>query len=624
MNHKLSDVVKTIEIIKEFDISKIITTVEQKQFVSTDNLTDWFFPFLVDLKKFNRAYAKKIEMLYNQLIQHTTQHENSNDHKKYQDIISGISVEREKNKYDRKIKLALNAMSQYIEPDSTLPSLLQNNLLEYKNSTTRSISGIIDTILPLNHSDPKLFDSLQNILLLHKDNIDALTQSILLHIEDNSTVIDRLHQVLLWYKNDQIKILLEQQESFKKTHETAIWKSTQKDVLCTLNTIKSYINQMLDELHDLRKTKTHQLINQKRSVLPQGDVEFFEQFSSEQKYLEEMQIWENQFIAEQFAGIVGKYASWKYPIVYFEPNRGELLKFMVSGDPFYVIDNLQLPYENLLKNLPNESKKRIHLYSKAAAEQHMDNNSIGVCVAWNNFMFNTHGKIKKNLKLISQKLRTGGHVIFNYVDAHSYNGAVFAENNPIQLMWKDRLDQIADEFELDNILHSEFDFVQSPFKIAVYKKRGKQKSVNLINKLGLVLPVEETMIKKRKLFEQENALARATRSNVQHNLKRLQERDKLLADLDEKLKSGKENIIAAKLKNSLNHLNTALADSNYNYSHPFIIESILHISKLTFSLGNIKDSKNLIKRVNKHVKKLDPEDTIAQQYNEWTSFLNKN
>ncbi len=628
MNHKLSDIVKTIEILNDFDISKIVNQAsdmaERKQFVSTECLINWFFPFLYDLKRFNRVYAKKIEMLYSQLVQYTTQHENSDDYRIYQNIVSGDAIAHEHEKYDREIKIMLNSISQHIKKDSSLVDGLQENFLEYKNNVIDAVAGISDTILPINQKDPKLFDSLQNILSMHKGNIDIISNAILQHINEDSSLVDRLHQVLLWYKNDQIKIILEQQQSFETHYKTTVWENNQKDILSTLIVVENYVNDMLTELQELKKTTTHQLIKQKRAQVSHGNIEFFDHFKSEQQYLEEMKIWDNEVIAEQFAGIVGKYISWKYPIVYFEPNSGELLKYIVSGDPFYVIDDLQLPYENLLKKLPDESKKRIHLYNKAHAEQYIDDNSIGVCVSWNNFMFNTHGKIKKNLQLISQKLRAGGYAIFNYVDAHSYNGAVFAESNPIQLLWKDRLDQIADEFQLDSILHSEFEFVQSPFKIAVYKKRGKQKTVNLINKLGIILPVEETMIQKRKLFEQENALARATRNNLEHNLKRLAERDKLLADLDEKLKAGKENVIAAKLKNSLNHLNTALADSNYNYSHPYILESILHISKLTFSLGNIKDSKNLIKRVSKHIKKLNSEDTIAQQYHEWTSFLNKN
>jgi len=84
---------------------------------------------------------------------------------------------------------------------------------------------------------------------------------------------------------------------------------------------------------------------------------------------------------------------------------------------------------------------------------------------------------------------------------------------------------------------------------------------------------------------------------------------------------GQENILELKLQKAINHLNNMIAAYD-DYTHPGVLEGLLHVSKITYSLGRIKDSKNLIKRVERDIEKMSADNFIARKYREWQNFLN--
>ena len=95
----------------------------------------------------------------------------------------------------------------------------------------------------------------------------------------------------------------------------------------------------------------------------------------------------------------------------------------------------------------------------------------------------------------------------------------------------------------------------------------------------------------------------------------------MLQDLDEKRQLGQENILELKLQKAINHLNNMISAYD-DYTHPSVLEGLLHVSKITYSLGRIKDSKNLIKRVQRDIEKMSADNFIAKKYREWQNFLN--
>jgi len=382
-----------------------------------------------------------------------------------------------------------------------------------------------------------------------------------------------------------------------------------------LKKILELVCNLCNDLEKEKKKKTQQILKDRRYNWSDAFV-----WDNDQEYLDYAKYWTNDFIVGEFLGLVGQYVDWKYPIAYIEPNVGELTRHIISGDPFYVIDDRVLPYENLLKTLPNESQRKISRYDKKTATTELENSSVGMCVSWNNYPFMTQGKIAKDIKMVSDLLRPGGLFVCNYADAHSVDGAKFVEKSNVPVFWKERMDQFASENNLVEISSHEFN--EYPFKLAVYGKIGKMPELPVTNKIGLVLPNETHLQQLRQEHTEENTKQRALNSKLEQDLKRLQERDKLLKDLDEQRQLGKENLIEAKLQNAINHLNSMLAQYNNDHTHPSVLESILHVSKLTYSLGRTKDSKNIIKRVSRDIEKMSEKNLIARKFREWQDFLN--
>lgn len=344
-------------------------------------------------------------------------------------------------------------------------------------------------------------------------------------------------------------------------------------------------------------------------------------WDNDSQYLEYMSHWSNEFIIDKFLGIVGQYLDWKYPVAYIDPNIGELTRHILSGDPFYVIDDRTMPYDNLLQSLPVESRRKIHHYNKKISDSGLEDSSVQVCISWNNFPFMTQGNINKDITLMSKILKPGGYTIFNYADAHNIKGTKFCNDNVVPVCWKNKIDQFARENQLNEKVT--YNFKSYPFSIAVYQKDGHTDDINIVNKLGLVLPNESYLQQLREEKETEEEIKqRIHKTKQEQDLKRLHERDKLLKDMDDQLKLGKQRALEAKLQSSINHLNTLLAQSNDDYTQSDTLEAILHISKLTHSLGRIKDSKNILKRVSRDIKKMNQKNLIKRKFLEWENYLN--
>lgn len=381
-----------------------------------------------------------------------------------------------------------------------------------------------------------------------------------------------------------------------------------------LNDILELTNHLYQQLETFKKQERQKLLKERSRYV----FNHF-QWKDENDYFEYTKHWKSEFIIDEFLGIAGQYISWKYPLAYIEPNTGELTRHIISGDPFYVIDDRELPYDNIVESLPKASQQKIYHYNKKTALNDLEESSIGFCVSWNNFPFKTQGKIFNDMQLMSQLLMPGGYAVFNYADADSVQGAKFVEENEVSIIWKEKIDQYAADNQLTEI--STHEHAGYPFSVAVYQKNGKPIDLNIINKLGLVLPDEKQLEQKRLEQAKENLKAKAVRSKLDQDLKRLQERDQLLQDLDEKRQLGQENILDLKLQKAINHLNNMIAAYD-DYTHPSVLEGLLHVSKITYSLGRVKDSKNLIKRVKRDIEKMSVDNLIAKKYREWQNFLN--
>ena len=484
--------------------------------------------------------------------------------------------------------------------------------LSIRNSTHNLLSANQSFYSTLRSSFDHYYNSIDNekheLENSLNDELDTFTNYVKARVVNYETA----------FFNNKLKrnILVLRNRLNKKAEET-VYKTMWKDKMsfyAELSVFYKHIAEFYEVLEKTKKELTQQLLHQRRHdtlVMHSAD---------DQQYLDYVsQFVSDDYAVEELKGIFGQYANWKYPVAYIDPNNADLTRYLISGDPFYVIDDRKLSAEKLIESLPVESRRKIHLYTRKNAKVFLEDNSIGLCVAWNSFPFTNQGAINKDIELVSKITKPGGFFIFNYADAHSYEGAKYTENNHTQVVWKERIDRFLKENNFEIVL--EYELKNFPFKTVVCKKEGQYKDLNLINKLGLVLPNQELLIEKRiKEKEKQEKVNAARNQTLLQDVEYLKNKDKMLNELEEKRMLGRENVIEQKLKTASKNLNEAL--KRHNYTHPIVLESILNISKLTYSLGRHKDSKNLVKRVQRDIEKMSSTNEIAIKFRYWIEFLN--
>lgn len=309
------------------------------------------------------------------------------------------------------------------------------------------------------------------------------------HNQDELTKLHKSHQQF-YTKLNSLKEGLERRIPLAKERlldyaaSTAIYVDDYKQKIS--DNVNEFVNIMhsVNEVLESEKQYTTHAILKERSK-ESGSLFVFE---GEEQYYNYMLKWNNKWGVEKMLGIVGNVSSFKYPIAYFDPNSGEVLRSIVSGDPFYVVDDKTYPYIKLLEQVHQANHKKLLLYSKKKAQTEMVPGSVGLCVSWNNFPFYTHGQITKDLSLMSSLLRPGGYAVFNYADAHSVAGARFIDENKMPLIWRERMERIISDHGFELVMRYDDDLKMYPFAICLLRKAGEIEDLNLVNKVGLVLP----------------------------------------------------------------------------------------------------------------------------------------
>jgi hypothetical protein len=379
------------------------------------------------------------------------------------------------------------------------------------------------------------------------------------------------------------------------------------------------LQQVLDDIHltlEQQRKSTHQtmlkLIN---------NNEYLHSWNNEEDYFLQRSRWHNQQIVDATTPLLAQYVNWQFPVAYLEPNTADLIHHVISGDPFYIIDDYVLPYNKILQKFPKEAKNKFLHYTKAQVH-HIEKASVGLAISWKNFPFKKLGEIRNDIALLADITRPNGLVIFDYVDALTYNGALYIENHNCAFQWKDRIHQFVKESNLEII--KEIEHPNYPFKTCFCYKKGtdSKPKLNLHNKIGLVLADQSVLAERRQQQTEIMKFYKSISSKLADDLQRIELKDQLLNSLEAERKIDTKKITEQKLKTALNKLNTVL--TQYEPKHPIVLESILNVSKLTHSLGRKKDSVNLVKRVQRDIDQLDQSLKIVQEYRAWSNFLNNN
>lgn len=379
------------------------------------------------------------------------------------------------------------------------------------------------------------------------------------------------------------------------------------------------LDQMLDDIYstlEQQRKSTHQtmlkLIN---------NNERLHNWNTEEKYFLQRSQWHNEQIVNATTPLLAQYVNWQFPVAYLEPNTADLIHHIISGDPFYIIDDYTLPYKKILEKFPAEAKNKFLHYTRSQS-CYIEKESVGLAISWKNFPFKKLGEIRNDIALLASITRPNGLVIFDYIDALTYNGALYIENHNCAFQWKDRIHQFVKESNLEII--KEIEHPNYPFKTCFCYKKGtdSKPKLNLHNKIGLVLADQAVLEERRQQQTEIMKFYKSISSKLAEDLLRIELKDQLLNSLEAERKIDTKKITEQKLKTALNKLNIVL--KQYEPNHPIVLESILNVSKLTYNLGRKKDSVNLVKRVQSDINQLDQGLKIAQEYQSWIDFLNNN
>jgi hypothetical protein len=383
--------------------------------------------------------------------------------------------------------------------------------------------------------------------------------------------------------------------------------------------------EKLEEIHhayinELKKQKkvAHQNLLKKTSS---HNHNYHLVFEKPEYYLNHRSSWTTTpSMYDEVKSVIGQYVTWKYPVIYYEPNTGDITNILVAGDPFYIIEDHDLIAKKFIEKFPIESHSKIHHYTKEQVGSHLEKECANLTVNWKNFAFKTPIEIRRDLKKMSLLTRPGGYVMFDYADSERFEGAMATDDGLVKYMWREKMLEWLDENNLD-VLH-EINFINNPLSVIVAKKRGSIEDLKLVNKIGLVLPNKEVFNRKRGAENELRRYYKSLTSKLEDDLKKIKERDVLLNELEEKRRVNTKIITEQKLRTGLNNLD--IVTRKYPADHPAVLEAVLNVSKLTYNLGRLKDARNLIRRTANDVKKLDDGDKLKIEYGIWVRFLEGN
>ena len=299
-------------------------------------------------------------------------------------------------------------------------------------------------------------------------------------------------------------------------------------------------------------------------------------------------------LIERLKSLIGQNADWRFPVIYFEPNTGELTRLVVHGDPFYVVDDFSDSIDYVLGRLPEEMTRRIHCYSKDAADDRIPDHSIGLAVVWNNWRFKRVNDIQADMRFLSKKLMPGGILFFDFNDGDTPQGAADAEEYHQSFIWQTKLARLLDDNQLEILVHQ-----HSPTNRISYmltQKKGERPKINLVNKLAVVeknprafseLQNEETAVKEERWFRR---------------LSKRQQEDTARRQLDAMISAEQKDreidqtaILTAKLDRALAHLSVCIP--RYGKNHDTTIRAQISIGMILVAQKKIKEATGLFQRI---------------------------
>ena len=364
---------------------------------------------------------------------------------------------------------------------------------------------------------------------------------------------------------------------------------------------KQYANivRRVERNRDELMTRLEQDIAAARLNLIKESNSHFKYDLTETSVITRAERWDTgEYLIEELKSTIGAIADWRWPVVYWEPNTGELTRLIVHGEPFYVIDDWDHSLEHVLKRLPNAMRRKVHLYSHEMFNTMLPDSSIGLAVVWNNWRFAKVNDIGEGIRRLSKKLIPGGYLLFDFNDGDTLQGAEDAEKYVQSFVWRDRVERFLKEnkLEVDKYHHD----TDNRVSYILARKAGERPYTAIVNKLAIAEKNQEEF---DKLAEEELAKQQAEFDLRKYNEEQQQAAQ---AKLDEEINALEQSrridnrmILTKKLHKAMAHRTVCL--QKHGRDDPMTVNADISVINLLLAQERYKDANQLYTRLVRHV-----------------------
>ena len=185
---------------------------------------------------------------------------------------------------------------------------------------------------------------------------------------------------------------------------------------------------------------------------------------------------------------IGLRTDWKYPALEIGCRDGEWTRYLVAGDPLYLVDVHQEFLDSAIKDYPAEYQRRTRPYLiKNGDYSILPQQQFGFVFSWNYFNYLTIDSIKDALKQVYNLLRPGGVFMFSYNNGDIPAGAAYAESYFMSYVPKSLLIPACQQAGFDVVYSKDCEPAISWVEL---QKPGELTTVKAHQALGIIKQIE--------------------------------------------------------------------------------------------------------------------------------------
>lgn len=389
-----------------------------------------------------------------------------------------------------------------------------------------------------------------------------------------------------------------------------------------LGQLENLVRRIDRRAKQFEKTLEDQRRRSKLDLLKASDANFDFDLT-ESRVLERAAAWRtSKEVKDEIGGLLGQYVDWRFPVLYLEPNIAELTRYIVSGEPFYIVDDWEASIDQVVQQLTPEMFNKLHCYTKNSAIEYIPDDSIGLAVTWNNFRFKRINSIAADIELMSRKLLPGGIMLFDFNNGDTIQGAQDAELNLLSFAWQERIERFVANNKLEILHHKHMPDYHNSFMIV--RKAGELPKLPLVNKLALVIKDQNEVSRLREEERQLREFYQNLENTEQKENQARAERDQKLNELEKIRSIDHKQILQAKMERGLQHLQVML--NQHGRKHIATVQAMINVAILALLLEKPRDAKQIHQQVSRLIKHLDKTDALVQsskRLDEMIQNLNK-